>query len=79
MSGKDYFCCVVDFEDYMETYMEAIIPTYMDKGAWATLMLHNVARMGFFSSDRSIATYCEKIWNIKPIKVGLNMDEVSDE
>lgn len=33
-------------------------------------MLENVAKMGFFSSDRTIETYCDEIWDVKPIKVG---------
>lgn len=57
MSGSDYFCCVVDFAEYMQTYMEDLLPTYRDRGAWASMMLHNVARMGFFSSDRTIKEY----------------------
>lgn len=34
------------------------------------MMLENVAKMGFFSSDRTIETYCDEIWDVKPIKVG---------
>ena len=38
------------------------------------MMLHNVAKMGYFSSDRSIKEYCENIWHVKPVNVGgLNM------
>lgn len=70
LSGSDYFCVVVDFNEYMTTYLEDLLPTYRDRGAWAALMLHNVARMGFFSSDRTIREYCEKIWDVKPVNVG---------
>ncbi|CAL6058899.1 Glycogen_phosphorylase [Hexamita inflata] len=75
MSGNDYYCCVVDFEEYNQVYIEDVLPTYRDRAMWATMMLNNVARMGFFSSDRSIQNYCDKIWNVKPIQVGgLNME-----
>lgn len=31
----------------------------------------NVARMGYFSSDRTIKEYCDEIWGVKPVKVNL--------
>jgi glycogen phosphorylase len=40
-----------------------------DISAWNKMAIMNVARMGKFSSDRSIAEYCEKIWKVKPFKI----------
>ncbi|KAH0570573.1 Glycogen phosphorylase [Spironucleus salmonicida] len=68
-NGNDFYLTAVDFEAYNEIYLEDILPAYKDKGTWAVMMLNNVARMGFFSSDRSIQTYCDNIWNIKPMQI----------
>lgn len=62
MTGNDFYCVCVDFQSYMDIYEQDILPTYQDKGAWACMMLNNVAKMGFFSSDRSIKDYCRDIW-----------------
>jgi starch phosphorylase len=42
--------------------------TWKDTAKWNTMAITNVARMGRFSSDRSIREYCEKIWKVKPFK-----------
>jgi starch phosphorylase len=34
------------------------------------MAIHNIAQTGFFSSDRSVREYAEKIWNAQPVKVG---------
>jgi len=38
---------------------------YRDQVTWARMSILNAARMGYFSSDRSIEEYCNKIWNIE--------------
>ena len=42
---------------------------YADKEAWIKKSITTTAKMGKFSSDRSIMTYAEEIWNIEPIKI----------
>lgn len=65
MTGSDYYCCAVDFAAYNDIYLNEVMPVYREKGAWAVMMLNNVSRMGYFSSDRSIKDYCEKVWKVK--------------
>jgi starch phosphorylase len=43
--------------------------TWKDRNKWNTMAILNVARMGKFSSDRSVREYCEKIWKVKPFKI----------
>ena len=43
---------------------------YLDREAWARKSIINVANMGKFSSDRTIAEYANDIWNVKPVPVG---------
>jgi len=42
---------------------------YEDRNRWTTMSILNVARMGHFSSDRSIREYCEKIWKAPSVPV----------
>jgi starch phosphorylase len=44
---------------------------YRDPERWARMSILNVARMGKFSSDRSILEYSKKIWNVEPVPVFL--------
>jgi glycogen phosphorylase len=44
---------------------------YGDADAWARMSLRNVARVGRFSSDRTIREYAAEIWGIEPVKVEL--------
>ena len=51
---------------------------FRDQEKWAHMSVLNAARMGWFSSDRSIREYCEDIWEVEPVPVKLEgMDEVS--
>ena len=64
----DTYMVAADFASYMET-QKKIAGLYRDPVKWQEKCLHNIAKMGMFSSDRSIRDYAEKIWNIKPVSV----------
>ena len=59
--NKDWFMTFPDFEDYIVT-REKAYHDYNDRMAWAEKMLVNIAKAGFFSSDRTIEQYDREIW-----------------
>ena len=61
--AKDWFMALLDARDYV-TVKERCLADYEDRGAWAQKMLVNVARSGFFSSDRTIREYDRDIWHL---------------
>ncbi|MCC7299641.1 MAG: glycogen/starch/alpha-glucan phosphorylase, partial [Verrucomicrobia bacterium] len=62
----DPFFYMADFRPYIEV-QQKIDALFRQPTAWAEKAILNVARMGWFSSDRTIREYAEKIWNIEPI------------
>ena len=64
MKYKDWFMALLDVEDYIAVKDRAI-RDYGDRRAWAQKMLVNIAKSGYFSSDRTIAQYNEDIWHLK--------------
>lgn len=70
----DHYFHLADFKDYVEC-QEKVSALYKDPAAWAEKALLNVARMGWFSSDRSIQDYCDDIWHLSPVHVDQNDDD----
>ena len=65
--SKDWFMTLLDFNDYVEKKDQALAD-YADRKTWAKKMLVNIAKAGFFSSDRTIAQYNNDIWHLTPAK-----------
>ena len=65
--SKDWFMTLLDFNDYVEKKDQAL-SDYADRKAWAKKMLVNIAKAGFFSSDRTIEQYNNDIWHLTPAK-----------
>ena len=61
--NKDWFMTLLDLEEYIEVKDKAFAE-YEDRNAWEKKMLVNIAKAGFFSSDRTIAQYNEDIWKL---------------
>ncbi|MCE1190045.1 MAG: glycogen/starch/alpha-glucan phosphorylase [Ignavibacteria bacterium] len=67
----DYYCLFADFDSYMKT-QEQVSDLYMNKDEWTKKSILNVARIGKFSSDRSIRDYAQLIWKVKPVRVKID-------
>nr|MCR5717045.1 glycogen/starch/alpha-glucan phosphorylase [Lachnospiraceae bacterium] len=61
--GKDWFMALIDLEDYIKVKDECFA-AYEDRAAWEKKMLINIAKAGYFSSDRTIAQYDKDIWKL---------------
>ena len=62
--NKDWFMTLLDLEDYIAV-KDRVFADYEDREKWRRMMLVNIARAGFFSSDRTIAEYNRDIWKLK--------------
>ena len=62
--NKDWFMTLLDLEDYIAAKDRAFAD-YEDRQKWKKMMLVNIAKAGFFSSDRTIAEYNRDIWKLK--------------
>ena len=65
---SDPFLCLADFESYSEC-QKKVDAAFRQKSRWAKMAILNTARMGKFSSDRTISEYARDIWNLDPIHV----------
>ena len=68
LEGGDPFKALADFEGYCAS-QEDVDQAYRDKRRWARMAILNTARVGKFSSDRTISEYAKEIWKLKPVTV----------
>jgi starch phosphorylase len=64
----DHYLLLADYASYMAT-QEQVDRLFRDHDAWTRKAIHNVAGMGPFSSDRTIAQYAHEIWRTPPVKL----------
>lgn len=62
----DPYLCLADFESYYRTY-GAALSDYVDRAAWTSKAICNIAAAGYFASDRSILEYANNIWHLSQV------------
>lgn len=68
LTYSDPFLCLPDFESYSDA-QKLVDVAYRDKARWAKMAILNTARVGKFSSDRTIMEYAKDIWSLDQVKV----------
>jgi glycogen phosphorylase len=68
LMNQDEYLLLADFDDYVAC-QDRVSEVYRDQNKWTEMAILNVARMGKFSSDRTIQEYCDDIWNVKPVRI----------
>ena len=73
----DPYLLLADYQSYIDA-QEKVSAAYKNTDHWTRMSILNVARMGKFSSDRSIKEYCENIWQAQPVKIELDLHSQSN-
>ena len=68
LDGGDPYLCLADYDSYSKA-QERVDAAYRDESDWARMAILNTAKMGKFTSDRSIKDYVERIWNLESCHV----------
>jgi starch phosphorylase len=71
----DPYMVLADYQSYVDC-QQKVGELFQDPSRWTKMAICNAARMGKFSSDRSIADYCRKIWKVKPLPVELKLQRL---
>ena len=74
--NQDQYMLMADYQAYVDC-QEQVSQAFRDQDNWTRMSILNVARMGKFSSDRTIAEYCREIWKVDPVHIEL--DDYSQE
>jgi starch phosphorylase len=68
MLNRDEYLALADYRAYVDC-QDAVAQVWLDPERWARMSILNTARCGFFSSDRTVREYCERIWKVDPVRV----------
>ena len=68
---SDEYMLMADYQAYSDA-QQRVSATYRDRDAWIRMAILNSARVGHFSSDRTIREYCKEIWKVQPVPITLD-------
>lgn len=68
---RDEYMLLADYQSYVDCQKQ-VSQAYRDQAGWTRKSIINAARMGKFSSDRTIREYCDEIWHVKPVNIQLD-------
>ncbi|WP_310599407.1 glycogen/starch/alpha-glucan phosphorylase [Desulfobulbus sp.] len=74
----DPFLVLADYQAYLDCQQQ-VGAMFRNQEQWCRMSILNVSRMGLFSSDRSIAEYCEKIWQVRRSPVALKWERLPSQ
>jgi starch phosphorylase len=66
--NEDPYMVLADFASYI-AMQDTVEQVWADPALWGRMVVHNIARSGFFSSDRSIRDYLDRIWHAPAVPV----------
>ena len=75
---EDSYMVFADYQDYIDC-QDRISRLFADQERWTRMSILNTARMGKFSSDRSVKEYCHKVWDVQPCPVKLKWQELPED
>ena len=64
----DQYLLLADYASYVAC-QDRVARTYLDQATWTRMSILNVAKMGKFSSDRTIEEYAKEIWRVTPVRI----------
>ena len=73
--GHDTYMLLADFESYAAC-QRRVSDAFKDRAGWHRMAVKNIAKVGSFSSDRTIQQYADEIWGVKPVKVNFRPYDV---
>jgi starch phosphorylase len=74
---RDPYMLMADYQFYIDCQQQ-VSQAYRDRDRWLQMSILNTARMGKFSSDRSIREYCQHIWKVQPVPVQLAAEKTGN-
>jgi starch phosphorylase len=73
LRGRDMYLLCADFDAYVAA-QETLAKVWAQPDVWDTMVVHNIANTGRFSSDRTIGQYASEIWGVEPVAIKLTED-----
>ncbi|MGH7723923.1 MAG: glycogen/starch/alpha-glucan phosphorylase [Candidatus Eiseniibacteriota bacterium] len=74
---RDEFLVLADYRSYVDCQAK-VEELWRDPEEWTRKAILNVARMGYFSSDRAVREYCEDIWQARPVPIEIGLEAATD-